>query len=223
MLVEDHQIFRAGLRRAMELEPDFEVVAEAADGEEAVTKADESVPDIILMDINLPRMNGLEATRQIKAKHQDVGVVVLTAYHDEDQLLHALRAGAAAYYPKEVSPETLIAAIREVFAGSYVVGDQVMDRPQVANWLIQQFEDLELAGDAPETMQLFHPLSPREMDILRCIARGLSNKEIAKMLDISQQTVKNHMTTILRKLAVNDRTQAAVYALKRGWIRLQET
>jgi len=104
-----------------------------------------------------------------------------------------------------------------------VVGDQVMDRPQVANWLIQQFEDLELAGDAPETMQLFHPLSPREMDILRCIARGLSNKEIAKMLDISQQTVKNHMTTILRKLAVNDRTQAAVYALKRGWIRLQET
>lgn len=223
VIVEDHQIFRAGLRRALELEGGLEIVGEASDGEEALTLADERKPNVILMDINLPRLNGLQATRQIKAKHPEIGIIVLTAYHDDEQLFHALRAGAAAYYPKEVDPTTLVQSIREVHAGNYVIGDEVMVKPQVASWLIQQFEQIGVGYDIPEDMEAFHPLTDREMEILTCIARGMSNKEIARALNISQQTVKNHMTAILRKLAVNDRTQAAVYALKRGWIRLQDT
>jgi len=223
MLVEDHQIFRAGLRRALELEEDLKIVAEACDGEEAVAMANQIRPDVIIMDINLPKMNGLQATRQIRAKHPDIAVVVLTAYHDDEQWLHALQAGAAAYYPKEVSPQTLIFSIREVQAGRYVIGDTVLERPQVAAWLIRRFDEMSISGQIPEEMEAFQPLTDREMQILKCIAMGMSNKEIARELDISQQTVKNHMTAILRKLAVNDRTQAAVYALKRGWIRMQDT
>jgi DNA-binding NarL/FixJ family response regulator len=223
MIVEDHQIFRTGLRRAMELDDDLEVIAEAETGESAITKADELTPDVILMDVNLPGINGLQATRQIKTRHPDVGVIVLTAYHDDEQLFHALRAGATAYYPKDVEQSTLTGSIHQVAAGNYVIGDAVMGRPQIANWLIQQFEEMSLTGELPEHMEVFQPLTDREMEILRFIARGNSNKEIARSLHISQQTVKNHMTAILRKLAVNDRTQAAVYALKRGWIRLQDT
>lgn len=223
MIVEDHEIFRTGLRRALELEDDLEVIAEAGSGEEAMEKTAELEPDIILMDIHLPGMNGLQTTRQIKAKQPEIGVVVLTAYHDDEQLFHALRAGAAGYYPKEVAPATLIDCIREVSAGNYVIGDEVMAAPQVAKWLLQQFEDMAITGALPEDMEIFQPLTDREMEILRLIARGMSNKEIARALTISQQTVKNHMTAILRKLAVNDRTQAAVYALRRGWIRLQDT
>jgi len=223
MIVEDHQIFRTGLRRAMELDPELEVIAEAEDGENAIVIADQAQPDVILMDVNLPGINGLQATRQIKSKHPDAGVIVLTAYHDDEQLFHALRAGANAYYPKEVDSTSLTASIHQVAAGNYVIGDAVMGRPQIASWLIQQFEEMSLTGELPEHMEVFQPLTDREMEILRFIARGMSNKEIAKSLHISQQTVKNHMTSILRKLAVNDRTQAAVYALKRGWIRLQDT
>jgi len=223
MIVEDHEIFRTGLRRALEMETDLKIVAEAGDGEEAVMLADEFALDVILMDINLPRINGLQATRLIKAKHPEIGVIVLTAYHDDEQLLHALRAGAAAYYPKEVSPLTLISTVREVSAGGYVIGDVVMDWPQVARWLLHQFKELGAVGETPQQIEPFQPLTDREMEILRCVARGLSNKEIAKFLDISQQTVKNHMTAILRKLAVNDRTQAAVTAIQKGWIRPQDT
>jgi two-component system, NarL family, response regulator DegU len=223
MLVEDHQIFRSGLRRTLELDQQLKVVAEAVDGEEAVTLAEQFQPDIILMDINLPKQNGLQATRQIKAKHPEIGVVVLTAYHDDEQLLHALQAGASAYYPKDVLPDTLLNSIHEVNSGNFVVGEQVLPRAQVAAWMLQQFEEMALVGSDLEDLEMPQQLTDREMQILRHIARGLSNKEIAKTLDISQQTVKNHMTSILRRLAVNDRTQAAVLALKRGWIRLQDT
>ena len=223
MIVEDHEIFRTGLRRALEMEDDLAIIKEAGSGEEALTAAVELEPDIILMDIHLPGINGLQATRQIKAKLPDIGVIVLTAYHDDEQLFHALKSGAAGYYPKEVAPATLIDCIHQVHAGYYVIGDEIMAAPQVASWIMQQFEDLAVTGALPEDVELFQPLTDREMEILRFIARGLSNKEIARSLNISQQTVKNHMTAILRKLSVNDRTQAAVYALRRGWIRLQDT
>jgi DNA-binding NarL/FixJ family response regulator len=221
MIVEDHPLFRQGLRRVLEIEPDLEVVAEVDDGENAVTAAVELKPDVILMDINLPKQNGLQATHQITAALEATRIIVLTAYHDDEQLFHALKAGAAAYYPKQVDPQLLISAIREVHAGNYVIGEEVMAKPQVAAWLIQQFE--ELAGFADNPGEMFAPLSSREMSILQLIARGASNKEIARELKISRQTVKNHMSSILRKLAVNDRTQAAVLALRRGWIRLEDT
>jgi DNA-binding NarL/FixJ family response regulator len=221
MIVEDHPLFGQGLRRVLEGEDDLEIVAEVNNGKLAVERAADLQPDVILMDINLPGMNGLQATREIRAKGDDTAIIVLTAYHDEEQLFHAIRAGAAAYFPKDVSPATLIRAIREVAKGNYVIGDTVIPAAQVANWLLKQFEELAIYSDSPDDM--FMPLTAREMEILQYITKGASNKEIARALGISRQTVKNHMSSILRKLAVNDRTQAAVLALRRGWIRLQDT
>jgi DNA-binding NarL/FixJ family response regulator len=221
MIVEDHPLFRQGLRRVLETEADIKVIAEVEDGEQAVVKASALLPDVIVMDINLPKLNGLQATRQITSNIEQARVIVLTAYHDDEQLFHALKAGAAAYYPKHVDPKVLISAIRAVHTGNYVIGEEVMAKPQVASWLIKQFEELAVFDESPNEM--FAPLSAREMSILQLIARGASNKEIARELKISRQTVKNHMSSILRKLAVNDRTQAAVLALRRGWIRLEDT
>jgi DNA-binding NarL/FixJ family response regulator len=223
MIVEDHPLFGQGLRRVLEGEDGFEVIAEVSDGEEAVERAMELQPNVILMDINLPSKNGLQATREIKNSPDctNSGVIILTAYHDDEQLFHALRAGAAAYYPKDVMPSELIPAIRAVANNNYVIEEEVMNRPQVARWMIRQFEELAIFGESPDEM--FVPLSPREMEILQFITRGASNKEIAHSLGISRQTVKNHMSSILRKLAVNDRTQAAVLALRRGWVRLEDT
>lgn len=221
MIVEDHPLFGQGLRRVLEGEDDIEIVAEVNNGKLAVERAADLQPDVILMDINLPGMNGLQATREIRAKGDDTAIIVLTAYHDEEQLFHAIRAGAAAYFPKDVSPAALIRAIREVAKGNYVIGDTVIPAAQVANWLLKQFEELAIYSDSPDEM--FMPLTAREMEILQYITKGASNKEIARALGISRQTVKNHMSSILRKLAVNDRTQAAVLALRRGWIRLQDT
>lgn len=221
MIVDDHPLFRAGLRRVLELEEDLLIDCEAADGAEALEKARTVKPQVVLMDINLPNLNGLQVTRELTTLRSDIAIIILTAYHDDEQMLHALRAGASAYFPKEVDPQELIRAIHEAAKSNYVVNDAVLAKPQVATWLLTQFEQMAVTGDeSPE--YTFQPLSAREMEILKCITRGQSNKEIAKMLGISRQTVKNHMTSILRKLAVNDRTQAAVYALRRGWIRLQD-
>lgn len=221
MIVDDHPLFRQGLRRVIEAEDDMEVIIEVGDGEEALRLAQKMVPDVIMMDVNIPTMNGLQVTRSIKANSPNIGVIMLTAYHDDEQIFHAIKAGAGAYYPKDVTPRKLIEAIRQVSQGNYVIDDNVLAKPQVTSWLFKQFEQLAVFGTSPD--ELFVPLSPREMEILHLIARGYSNKEVAHELGISRQTVKNHMTSILRKLSVNDRTQAALYALRRGWIRLQDT
>jgi DNA-binding NarL/FixJ family response regulator len=221
MIVDDHPLFRQGLRRVIEAEDDMEVIIEVGDGEEALRLAQKMVPDVIMMDVNIPTMNGLQVTRSLKASLPNIGVIMLTAYHDDEQIFHAIKAGAGAYYPKGVTPRKLIEAIRQVSQGNYVIDDNVLAKSQVASWLLKQFEQISTFGGSPD--DLFVPLSPREMEILQLIARGYSNKEIAHELGISRQTVKNHMTSILRKLSVNDRTQAALYALRRGWIRLQDT
>ena len=221
MLVDDHPLFRQGLRRVLEAEPDMEVIIEVAEGDEALRMARQLVPDVVIMDINLPGMNGLQVTRELKSVMPDIAVIMLTAYHDDEQIFHAVRAGAAAYFPKDVTPRRLVEAIHQVVQGNYVIDDEVLDKPEVASWLLQQFDQVAYIDGLPNEM--FTPLSPREMEILQHIARGQSNKEVAYELGISRQTVKNHMTSILRKLAVNDRTQAALYAVRRGWIRLQDT
>jgi len=221
MLVDDHPLFRQGLRRVLEAEKDMEVIIEVADGIEALRIAKQLSPDVVIMDINLPGMNGLQVTRELKAVMPDIAVIMLTAYHDDEQIFHAVRAGAAAYFPKDVTPRRLVEAIRQVVQGNYVIDDEVLGKPEVATWLLQQFDQVAYVDGVPNEM--FTPLSPREMEILQHIARGRSNKEVAYELGISRQTVKNHMTSILRKLAVNDRTQAALYAVRRGWIRLQDT
>ncbi|GIK41674.1 MAG: response regulator transcription factor [Anaerolineae bacterium] len=220
MLVDDHPLFRQGLRRVLEAEEDLEVIMEVADGEEGLRLAKQLLPNVVIMDINLPHMNGLQATRELKQAAPEVAVIMLTAYHDDEQIFHAVRAGAAAYFPKDITPRRLVEAIRQVSRGNYVVDDEVLNKPEVATWLLQQFDKVAYVDGMPNEM--FAPLSPREMEILQHIARGQSNKEVAYALGISRQTVKNHMTSILRKLAVNDRTQAALYAVRRGWIRLHD-
>lgn len=221
MIVDDHPLFRAGLRRVVEMESDLTIVGEAVNGQEALDKARELNPEVILLDINLPILNGLQVARELTASNNKMAIIILTAYHDDEQMLHAIRAGASAYFPKDVDAQELIRAIHTAKQGNYVLNDAVLGKPQVATWLLNQFEQMQVTGSENSEFA-FQPLSTREMEILACITRGQSNKEIAQQLGISRQTVKNHMTSILRKLAVNDRTQAAVYALRRGWIRLQD-
>ncbi|MFW5941584.1 MAG: response regulator [Chloroflexota bacterium] len=220
MIVDDHPVFRQGLRDVLEIEPQMEVVAEAADGEQAVEIANEAHPDVVLMDINLPTMNGLQVTRKIKSDLPDTNFIMITGYDDAEQVFHALRVGAAAYCPKDITPEDLIRVILAVHAGNFVVGEKVMTHDEVVKWIEKKVGRMvgTLSADMEEYLV---PLSPREMEILEHVTRGMSNKEIAFKLGISHQTVKNHMTSILRKLRVDDRTQAAVYALSRGWVRLE--
>jgi DNA-binding NarL/FixJ family response regulator len=223
MIVEDHPLLIQGLRRVVESESDMEIVAEVADGAEAVTKALLVEPDVILMDINLPKKNGLQATREIKTIHgeDEIGIIILTAYNDDEQLFHALCAGASAYYPKDVLPSELLPAIRAAARGKFVINSTVMNKVDAFRWLLKELENFSPDKDA--SLEMFAPLSPREMEILTFVTRGSSNKEIAYELNISQQTVKNHISNMLRKLGVEDRTQAAVLALRRGWVRLEET
>jgi DNA-binding NarL/FixJ family response regulator len=221
LIVDDHPVFRDGLRNLLATAKGLRVVGEAEDGAEALEAVESLQPDVVIMDINIPVLNGMQATRQIKSAHSRVNVIMLTAYDDDEQIYHAIRTGASAYYPKDVSPERLVEAIRHVSQGKYVVGGQLMDEREIEKWLAEAFE--RFGGLLIDMDEKFMPLSPREMEILRLITRGLSNKEIAYTLGISHQTVKNHMTSILRKLDVEDRTQAAVSALRRGWVRLQDT
>lgn len=222
MIVDDHPFFRQGLRDVLEVEQDLDVVGEACDGEEALRLIRELAPNVVVMDINIPAINGIQVTRRLRAEKPQVNVVVLTAYDDEEQVFHAIRAGASAYYPKDVTPYKLVTAIRQVNQGYYVIGDLVMNEVQLASWLLKETQRFGV-GTSDLDEEPFNPLSPREMEILQFITYGLSNKQIAQRLGISHQTVKNHITAILHKLGVADRTQAAVYTLRRGWVRLQDT
>ena len=221
LIVDDHPVFRDGLRNILATADDLVVVGEAEDGAEALDFAQTLQPDVIVMDINIPVLNGMQATRQIKSAHPDINVIMLTAYDDDEQIYHAIRSGASAYYAKDISPDFLVEAIRHVSQGKFVVGEQLMNQKEIERWLAKAYE--RFGGLLIDVDDKFMPLSPREMEILKLITRGLSNKEIAYTLGISHQTVKNHMTSILRKLDVEDRTQAAVFALRRGWVRLQDT
>jgi len=217
MIVDDHPLFRQGVRSALETEPDFEVVGEAADGEEAIQIARALAPDVVLMDINLPVIDGLEVARRLRLNLPSSAVIILTAYDDDEQLFQAIKAGAAAYFLKDIHPDDLAEGIRRVSRGEYLINDCLMSRPLLASRVLQKFRELASFVDVQPFLA---PLTPREMEVLDLIAKGSSNKEIARILKISDQTVKNHITSILRKLNVNDRTEAVVYALRHGWIRV---
>lgn len=220
VIVDDHPVFRQGLRDVLETDPQLAVIGEAATGEMAATLARDLKPDVMLIDINLPDINGLQVTRQITAQMPDLKIVVVTGYDDAEQAFHAIRAGASGYCPKDVTPERLISTIYAVRDGIYVINERKMTHDEVIMWIE---EKIGVVGDkvSAEKEDSLVPLSPREMEVLEHVTRGMSNKEIAYKLGISHQTVKNHMTAILRKLQVGDRTQAAVYALSRGWVRLE--
>lgn len=222
LVIDDHPLFREGVRNVIEAEDGMHVVGEGTRGDQGVELVRQYRPTVALIDVNLPTMNGIQVTRLLTAERLGASIVLLTAYDDEQQIFHAFSAGASAYCSKDIEAGKLLDVIRQVARGFYVVGDQVYDESGMQQWLsrgVESHRRPHLEGD----VDAFAPLSPREMEILQHVTRGLSNKEIASRLGISHQTVKNHMTAILHKLDVEDRTQAAVYALRHGWVRLQDT
>ncbi len=228
-IIDDHPLFRQGVRYALSAEPDVNVVGEAASAEDALEwlkkAAHNQEPNVVLADLNLPGISGLELTRHLRHQYPGLGVVVLSMHENDEQAFQALQAGAAAYRSKDVKPKELMEVLRRVAQGEYVIDDVVMEEPKVATRVLSQFRSLPQGiSTTPDVdFPIFTPLSEREIEVLERIASGGSNKDIAEELGISTQTVKNHISSILRKLSLNDRTQAVLYALRRGWIEAPET
>ena len=220
VVVDDHPLFRQGVVDALSLEPDMTVIGQASNGEEAFELIRSLKPDIAVLDVNLPELNGQQITHRVVQEKLETHILLLTGYDDLEQALHAAIAGAAAYCVKDIGPKRLIESIRSVSQGNYVMADQVLSREELSEWIDSQMSEMNRSYSEPGNP--FHPLSKREMEVLTCVVKGMSNKEIALLLGISHQTVKNHVTAILRKFGVEDRTQAVVYALKRGWVQLQD-
>jgi two-component system response regulator DegU len=222
VVVDDHPLFRQGVVDALSLEPDMTVIGQASSGEDALEMIRSLSPDIAVIDVNLPGMNGQQVTHRVVQEKLATRILLLTGYDDLEQALHAALAGAAAYCAKEIGPKRLIQSIREISQGKFVVAEQVFSREELDAWINGQVKETGSTRPYSEPGTPFHPLSKREMEVLSCVVRGMSNKEIALLLGISHQTVKNHVTAILRKFGVEDRTQAVVYALKRGWVQLND-
>ncbi|MEW6093173.1 MAG: response regulator transcription factor [Chloroflexota bacterium] len=220
IVIDDHPLFRQGVVNALSLEPGLRVVGQASTGSEALSLIRDLHPTVAIVDINLPSVNGLQVTHQVNMDKLSTRVVLLTAYDDQEQVIHAAWAGAAAYCAKDVDPGRLIQTVKDVGTGKYVIRDRVFSQKEFSHWLDEQMEQARHLYSEPGSP--FHPLSDREMEVLSCVVRGMSNKEVAASLGISHQTVKNHVTSILRKFSVEDRTQAVVYALKHGWVKLQD-
>jgi DNA-binding NarL/FixJ family response regulator len=230
LLCDQQPLFRDGVRQTLAVTPDVVLAAEAGSGRDALQQLEGADPAVCLIDADLPlgvpalgfgdphAPGGIELARTIKHKHPEVGVMILTGFEEEEQLFQAIKVGAAAYTRRDVTPEALVDLIRRVSRGEYVISDSVLVRPQVTERMLKLFKELEQSQEAVDP--LFVPLSTREVEILDFIAHGQSNRAIARLLNISDQTVKNHITSILRKLAVNDRTQAVIYALRNNWIKL---
>ncbi|MEK6620044.1 MAG: response regulator transcription factor, partial [Chloroflexota bacterium] len=206
-----------GMKAVLEREPAMQVIATVTDGEEAVARTAELEPDVVVTEIDLPKLSGDKAAQRIRRELPHVGVVIVTAHDEEQKLFDAIRAGAAAYLPKDCEPSELVDTIRRVRDGQFLINEKIFSRPAVASRVLAEFRELSVYG--PGSTRVFAPLSPREVQILDNIAQGMKNKEVAYALAISEQTVKNHMSSILRKLSVNDRTQAVVYAMRQGWIK----
>ncbi len=213
ILADDHPIVRKALRNDLEKEADFTVLAEAGDGEEAVKLVSELTPDIVVMDIGMPKINGIEATRQIKASQPDIIVLVLTVYDDVEHILGILESGADGYLTKNILVEDIIKSIRSVVAGETVLSPQVFQ--QVLKYALRH-------STKPVRLDTGVKLTARELEILQLIARGISNKEIADELKISSRTVKSHMVDIFRKLDVSSRTEAVITSLRIGFININD-
>ena len=224
LIVDNHPLFRQGVRWSLNDEQGIKVIGDAASAEEALEFISVSPPDVMIVDFNLPNMDGLELTRRVHRTYPSVGVIMLSQRESDEQAFNALRAGAAAYYSKEIHPTQLAQSIRRVARGEYVINEVMFDEPKVAARILNQFRDMDrgVTTTAEANFAVFSPLSDREIEVLDKIAGGASNKEIAESLRISTQTVKNHISSILRKLSLNDRTQAVIYALRRGWIDTPE-
>lgn len=210
VLADDHKLFRQGLRQMLETKGGFTVVAEAENGQQAVALARERRPDVILMDIQMPGLDGVQATRQIVEHDPTVRVIILTMYRQDKYVFEAIRAGARGYLLKDTDWQDLLLAVHAVLRGEALIN------PALASRLLEEFRRLNTGGEV-ET------LSSSEMDVLRLVARGLENDAIAGQLALSEKTVSNRLSDIYRKLHVNNRTQAALYALRRGWTHLDDS
>ncbi|MBX5446638.1 MULTISPECIES: response regulator [Sphaerobacter] len=209
LLVDDHALFREGLASLLSYQPDFTVVGEAASGEEAVERARELVPDVVLMDIDLPGIDGIEATRRIKRQLPEVRVVMLTVYDDHERLFQSIKAGAQGYLIKNIRSAELLDQLRGLARGEAAISRRMAAR------ILEEFARLERQA---EILEPDGGLSPREVQVLELVALRLSNKEIAARLSISEHTVKNHLKNILAKLQLSSRRQAAAYAVAHGLI-----
>jgi len=221
VVVDDHPLFRQGVIDALSREQDMDVVGEAADGAEALELIRSLEPTVAILDVSIPGMNGQQITHHVKQDGLPTHILLMTGYDDVEQAIHAALAGAFGYSAKDVETSRLPQMVREIAAGRYVFVNQVFNRRELELWVDGQMDGARQAYSEPGSP--FHPLSEREMEVLSCVVHGLSNKEIASRLGISHQTVKNHVTAILRKFGVEDRTQAVVFALKRGWVSLRDT
>jgi DNA-binding NarL/FixJ family response regulator len=213
LLADDHAVVRSGLRLLLESQPDMVIIGEAENGEDAIRRTKELEPDVVLMDIEMPGMNGIEAARQIKAQSPRTAVLALTMYEDDQYFFEMLRAGASGYVPKRAAPDELASAIRAVSRG------EVFLHPSLAGRLVQ---DYLLRRDVESQEPPADELTPREQEVLTLIAQGLSNTEIAEQLVISSKTVDRHRENIMRKLNLHNRVDLVKYALRKGLIDLEE-
>lgn len=220
VLIDDHKLFREGVKRILEFESSFEVIAEGDDGTEAAKLVKENKPDVVLMDINMPNINGIEATADLVRYFPETKVIILSIHDDEAYVTHALKTGAQGYLLKEMDSDSLIEAIRVVSeGGSYL-------HPKVTHNLVKEYrrlatDSVAAGGDkAVEYRKPLHLLTKRECQVLQLLADGKSNRAVAETLYISEKTVKNHVSNILQKMNVNDRTQAVVTAIKKGWVEV---
>ena len=210
LIADDHAILRKGIRALLSTEPDMEVVGETADGVETVAQARVLRPDVILMDLVMPNMDGIEATRQVTAEHPGVRILVLTSFAADDKVFPAIKAGALGYLLKDSSPDHLLAAIHQVYRGEPSL------EPSIARKVLHELVH------PPSTKQTTDPLTERELEVLRLVAQGGSNREIAEQLVVAEWTVRTHVSNILSKLHLASRTQAALYALRTGLANIED-
>ena len=210
MIADDHKLFREGLKALFAVTDDIEIVAEAEDGDSALKKCTELQPDVILMDINMPGLNGIHATQQIVEKFPQIGIIMLTMLEDDASVFNAMRAGARGYLLKGADPQEVLSVIRAVAEGQALFG------PAIAMRLMNYFRELSLRPSSPQLHTSFPELTERELEVLRLISQGLNNQEIAQKLVLSPKTVRNHITNIFSKLQVADRAQAIVRAREAG-------
>lgn len=208
LVADDHLLVREGICKLLELDEKITIIGTAVDGEEAVNKARKIKPDLILMDLNMPKLSGILAAEQIKTLYPEIKVIILTIHDDEEYVYEVLKAGAEGYLQKDVSAEELRSALQMVFNGETLFPSSVINRVMGRQ-----------SGKFEETMEDI--LTDREIEVLEMMAKGNNNRTIGEKLFISEKTVKNHVSSILKKLEVNDRTQAVIYAIKKGWVKIK--
>ncbi len=222
LIIDEQPLFREGVRSSLERSGDCEVVGETTDMNDVLDIARTSTPEVVLIDAGLISSDPLEIARQLRHIEPQIAIIILTPSEDEERLFQSIKVGAAAYMTRNITSEELLDTVRKVSHGEYLIQDDVLAKPQLASRVLKSFRELTVEEEETETKDIYSPLSSREVEILDYIARGNSNKEIAKSLKISDQTVKNHITSILKKLSVNDRTAAVVHALRHGWIKMHD-